>query len=569
VIRTFWFITTRSFKNRVISRFRRLREPRYLVGFVAGLAYLWFMGLRRMVLTHHGSIRTGRFPINDFTIDIIAAIALVPIIIIWASPDSGGGLTFSEAEIQFLFAGPVSRRQILIYKVLRQQPQVLIGAVAMSLFGFGAGKFIGLWLAFVTASTYFTVVPLARARLRLAGIGFFTRLAGVAAIFAALGATFWHEMKPMLARGDLDVMIRAGRSPFDTPVLRTILFLPRIVAGAIAPATTLRLLVSSAGLIAMAVAFVVIAAQLNVSFEEASLAASARKQGQVDRVRSFRAGNRVLMPRIPPPFRMPANPFPELALLWKNLIAALRISTGWLIAFGVVLTVLFVQAVVTKEPILHATIGTIALGLALLFPLLASTFLTQDMRLDLPRIEILKSYPISGERLVAAEIAAPLLIMSIIEVLLLAGTALLLRLPSEIPKLQQIATAENIVVALLFAIPICAMQLLIRNAAAILFPGWAMRSQDDQRGFAVMGQRIVLLASNLIVLVATLLPATVIFGAAFLLCQHFFPGSVAVLAIATAPAVALILGEVWLGVKFLGAQFEKIDVTNEMGSAIV
>jgi hypothetical protein len=191
------------------------------------------------------------------------------------------------------------------------------------------------------------------------------------------------------------------------------------------------------------------------------------------------------------------------------------------------------------------------------------------MRLDLPRIEILKSYPISGERLVAAEIAAPLLIMSIVEILLVAGTALLLQLPSEVPQLQQIGTAQNVVVALLFAIPICAMQLLIRNAVAILFPGWAIRSQDDQRGFAVLGQRLVLLASNLLVLTATLLPASVIFGAAFLLCRHFFPGSVAALAIATVPAVALIVGEVWLGVKFLGAQFEKIDVTNEMGSAIV
>ena len=38
---------------------------------------------------------------------------------------------------------------------------------------------------------------------------------------------------------------------------------------------------------------------------------------------------------------------------------------------------------------------------------------------------------------------------------------------------------------------------------------------------------------------------------------------------ATVPAVGLLVGEVWLGIKMLGAQFEKIDVTNEMGSAIL
>ena len=90
--------------------------------------------------------------------------------------------------------------------------------------------------------------------------------------------------------------------------------------------------------------------------------------------------------------------------------------------------------------------AALGLFLALLFPFFSTAVLTQDMRLDLPRIEILKSYPIRGERLVAAEIAAPLLIMSVIEILLLAGTALLLRLPNETPTLQRIATLENVVV---------------------------------------------------------------------------------------------------------------------------
>jgi ABC-2 type transport system permease protein len=571
VIRTFWFITTRSFRNRIVSRTKRLREPRYLIGFIAGLAYLWFTWLRRAFVLHQGTIVRGyHFPINSFTVDLIATLALVPIIIVWAAPDSGGGLTFSEAEIQFLFAGPVSRRQLLIYKVLRQQPQVLISALAMTIFGFGASKFFGVWAAFITLSTYFTVVPLARARLRLAGIGFLLRLAAVIGVFALLGAVFYHEMKPLFdpshiaTYGDVETLIRSGHSPFATPVLRTILFVPRVFASAAAPQSLLQLLISCVALAVMAVLFVAIAGQLNVSFEDASLRASAKQQNQVERVRSFRAGNRVLMPRLPPPFRLPANPVPELAILWKNLIAAMRMSIAWVIVIGALFALLCVQAFATHEPVLHATTGAIALFMAGFFPFLASTILTQDMRLDLPRIEILKSYPIRGERLVAAEIAAPLVIMSIVELLLLAGTAVLLQLPSESAKLKQVATAENVVAALLFAIPICAMQLLIRNAVAVLFPGWAVRTADDQRGFAVVGQRLVLLASNLLVLAATLVPAAIVFGIAFVLSHHLFPGSVPVLAVATVPAVAVIAAEFWLGVKFLGSQFEKVDVTNEM-----
>jgi hypothetical protein len=124
-----------------------------------------------------------------------------------------------------------------------------------------------------------------------------------------------------------------------------------------------------------------------------------------------------------------------------------------------------------------------------------------------------------------------------------------------------------VVVALLFAIPICAMQLLIRNAAAVLFPAWTMRSQDDPRGFTVMGQRLVLLAGNLLVLTVTLIPSAIIVLIGWLVSRNL-NASFAV-PFATVPAAALLCAEVWLGIKLLGAQFERIDVTNEMGSAIL
>jgi len=157
--------------------------------------------------------------------------------------------------------------------------------------------------------------------------------------------------------------------------------------------------------------------------------------------------------------------------------------------------------------------------------------------------------------------------MSVVELLLLIGSLVILHMPNESVKLQRIATPEFAVVVLLFAIPICAMQLLIRNAAAVLFPAWTMRSQDDPRGFTVMGQRLVLLAGNMLVLTVSLLPPAIV-----VLIGWFVSRSVnATVAVpfATVPAVALLVGEVWLGIKLLGAQFERIDVTNEMGSAIL
>jgi hypothetical protein len=569
VIRAFWFVTVRSFKNRMMVRLRRLREPRYLIGFIAGLAYIWFTGFKRLFVMHqmrHGIIGV-QIPTGGFVIDCLAFAALFPILIAWALPDQEGGLVFSEAEIQFLFAAPVSRRQLLIYKILRQQPPILISALAMSFFGFGSSRFIGLWLAFVTMSIYFTTVGLARARLKLAGIGFLWRLLFVVAAIAGVGALLIHAFTaiPHLTHYDPQVLSLLDQ-PLRTPVFRILLFLPRLFASAVLPASLTQLALACAGLLILAFVLMEIAGQLNVSFEEASIHAARKKESYVERVRGFRSGRRVMFRRMPPPFRLPATPSPEVAILWKNLIAAMRISILFIVVIVGIFGILLAESIFTPAGI-RGGAAMLALLISCVFPLFATNILTQDLRLDLQRIEILKSYPISGERLVAAEIAAPLTIMSVVELLLLAGSLLILHMPNESEKLQRIATPEFAVVVLLFAIPICAMQLLIRNAAAVLFPAWTMRSQDDPRGFTVMGQRLVLLAGNLLVLIVTLIPSAIIVLIGWLVSRNM-SASFAV-PFATVPAAALLCGEVWIGIKLLGAQFERIDVTNEMGSAIL
>ncbi len=570
MIRAFWFVTVRSFKNRLLVKLKRLREPRYLLGFIAGLAYIWFTGLKRIFVMHN--FRNGipgvmQIPTGDFVVDCVALIALIPMLLAWALPDQEGGLVFSEAEIQFLFAAPVSRRELLIYKVLRQQPSILISSLLMSFFGFGSSRFIGTWLAFVTFSLYFTTVGLARARLKLAGIGFLWRLLFVLAALGGLGALLIHSFGPMphLTRYDPQVL-HVLDQPLRTPAFRILLFLPRFFAGAVLPASLMQLALSCLALAFIAFALLQIAGQLNVSFEDASIHAAKKKENYVERVRSFRSGQRVIFPRFPSPFRLPANPSPELAILWKNLIATMRISMVFMIVVLAVFALLLGESIFTPAAI-RGGAATLALFIACFFPLIASNVLSQDLRLDLQRIEMLKSYPISGERLIAAEIAAPLTVMSVVELLLLTGSLIILHMPNETEKLQRIATPEFAIVVLLFAIPICAMQLLIRNAAAVLFPAWTLRSQDDQRGFTVIGQRLIVLAGNLLILTISLIPPAIVVLIGWFISRSF-SASFAI-PFATVPAVALLAGEVWLGIKILGAQFERIDVTNEMGSAIL
>ena len=53
----------------------------------------------------------------------------------WALPADSGGLEFSETEIAFLFPAPLRRRDILLYKILRAQPQALFSALIMTMLG--------------------------------------------------------------------------------------------------------------------------------------------------------------------------------------------------------------------------------------------------------------------------------------------------------------------------------------------------------------------------------------------------------------------------------------------------
>lgn len=573
MIRSFWFITTRSFKNRILMRLRRLKQPRYLIGFIAGLAYLWFMFIRRLFFSHNvriGAIGAG-LPLTQGAVDGMALVALFGLILPWAFPEQSGGLTFSPAEIQFLFPAPMSRRALLFYKVFRQQPQLLISAFFMSIFGFRQAHFYGVWLPFVTLTMYFTMVALARARLKLMGIGFWIRLVAVALIYAGIIWLFviaFHTAGLSTAQiQNANAAFRAIDTPLHAPVINAMLIIPRLFAMAAIPLSLGSQLISCALLVVMFFIFLAIAGQLNVSFEEASLKSSEKRQARLSRSRGQRAGRFVVFPRWPPPFQLRPSKHPEMAIVWKNLIAAFRISVTWIPFFGFIALLLLVPNIFARHNYLRGVGATMALCFAGLFPFIGSQAFAQDLRLDLPDMELLKSFPISGERLVASEMAAPLILTSILEILMLTIAAVLTSMSHVTGRLAFFGTPEFVVAALLFTIPICAAQLLIRNALVVLLPGWVIRSGEDQRGFAVVGQRLVMFAGNLLVLLFTLIPAAILFIPAFVLSRMYFHGSAAVLAVATVPSVALLIFEVWMGIKFLGAQFDKIDVTTEVGVA--
>src|SRR6185436_19352317 len=323
--------TLRSFRNRIVSRLKRLRNVRYLLSFLVGMAYFWFTGFRHLFDGRSPLQRMGGFPSSAFFVDLAAVVVLFMMILAWALPKQLAGLAFSEAEIQFLFPAPITRRQLLLYKILRAQPQVFISAMVMTFLMFRGAKFIGVWACFIALSIYFTFVALGRARLKLLGVGFLVRLPVIAAAAAGVSYLLWRTVDLGPFRG-LATRARPGRfldfpALFHGPVADAILFVPRFFARAVLPASIPQLLASCGIVLVAALLFFELAARTNIAVEEASVQASEKRAARRARMSGQRTGRHVMFPRIPPPFRIPAGARPEVAIYWKNLTAGLRISS--------------------------------------------------------------------------------------------------------------------------------------------------------------------------------------------------------------------------------------------------
>src|SRR5262249_24240592 len=216
------------------------------------------------------------------------------------------------------------------------------------------------------------------------------------------------------------------------------------------------------------------------------------------------------------------------------------------------------------NPVPYKVIAGLFLFMGAFFPLSGPQLFANDLRLDLGRSEILKSYPLIGERLVAAELAAPLFVISALELIFLTCGSILMRLSGTAERFGRFAaTPEFIITVLLLTLPICAVLLVIGNAVPLYFPAWSMRSQDEPRSFVTVGQRIVVLLANLFALFVALLPAAVVFAPSAWIAYKFFSGSEIFVPVATVPSVMVICVEAWLGIKALGARFDAMDVSNE------
>jgi hypothetical protein len=315
---------------------------------------------------------------------------------------------------------------------------------------------------------------------------------------------------------------------------------------------------------------------MEVPFEEGSIALAERRAEWIaSRTTGVRVMGKPLKPTVRrDPFRLPGAGRPEVAFLWKNLLAIqswfdLRTAI-FLLALAMLVT--GADFIGTRgsgyAPMVFA--ASFSIGFFGLF--MGPQLLRQDLRSDLPNADILKTYPLAGWQIVLGELLTPVAVLSgLLWLSLIAGSWALGQLEGGF-DLNAPERAVGIVCLGLLIPPVCALQLLIPNAAAVLFPGWFQAMRPRGGGIEMMGQRMIFVFGQLLAVAIAILPAALL-AAGVLVSAHWWlhwiaPERFATLAAligAAATALTLLAGELWCGIWWLGGRFERLDISRETG----
>lgn len=561
VLRALLYLRFTTLRNRAWSQVRRLRQPKYLFGAMAGAAYFWFFLFSAARNGRAGPDQALAAMGASGTVEVIAAVVLTLFLaLIWAVPGNDPGLTFTEAEVAFLFPAPFARRQLIHYKLLDGVLMSLLGALFLMIVA-GGWKYgvvgalgrLGAWWSLNANLTLHHIVA-ALAIGRLSRLGFSAALRRVA-IIAGLGAAVAvilavaHESGPAA----LEWLLWPAR-------LAVRPFLADSAGG------YLLALVPAAGLVALQ--YLVIF-RMEAPFEEASIALAQQRGESLARMRTgkltaFSGQSKARAAPFPLGDRLPV----EAAFLWKNLMAAPSYCNRRVL----LVFVLLISAGLTwlqsrpdfDGPIIALVVAAIALALLVYLLVFGPQVTHNDLRGDLAHADMLKAYPVPGWRIVLGSLLAPTVNLSAVAWLfLLAATLGFVPPPGQAlwltPQLRLTA-------ALAFAVivpALCAVQLLVPNAATLLFPAWAQTSRNLSGGMDVLGQRLILFAGQLVCLVAALLPAFLLAGATIFLTQWLI-GLPAAIAVAVIPVLGTFAVELWVGVWLLGPRFEQLDISSEL-----
>jgi len=568
MVGTFFYLTACTMKNRLRRRLQRLREPRYLIGLVVGMLYMYFVVFRRGGRPRPDTAGLSMIARIAGPMQFLGSLFLLAIAAAaWVWPGAGQPIAFSRAEVQFFFQAPVTRRALIHFKLLRSQVAILFGSAIATVFlrpgslASGWTFMAGLWILLMVVRLHLMGVALSRSSLAAHGTSGVARqwlpltiVLGAIAVLASAVAGDWPALSSLTDSGDVfKELQRLGVTGAAGVVLWPFRALVRLPLSGSA-AEFWSALPAALALLALNYVWVL---RSDAAFEEAS-AAHAEK-----RATARAAPRAVVRSTASTPFTLAAEGPPETAILWKNLILVGRyVSLRTLLRLLPLIIVFGVIAQGGGRGGMASALAAMCLPLAAFTVLLGPQMMRNDLRQDLANLALLKTWPVRGAALIRGEVLAPTVVVSVVAWLfILLGAILAPRAasPDGTAAVLMANRASLAIAAAILAPAIILSQTVVQNALAVLFPAWVPAGPSRPRGIDAMGQRLLMLAGILLTLAASLLPGALIAGAlAFVV--YWITG--ATLIILPALIVAIVVaGECWLAIEGLGRVLDRTDVS--------
>jgi ABC-2 type transport system permease protein len=584
MISAYVYLQVMTIINIVVQRVKRLKQPRYLIGAIGGLAYFYFFFFSNALRSDHSHTKSQHLDLaNVFTTPVLAISALILLVVAllnWLIPRNRAALQFSEAEVAFLFPAPVTRRMLIHFKLLRSQFAILLSSLFMTLvFGqlsiLGGNQFlhaIGWWLILSTINLHIIAASFTRERLLDVGINPTRRRIFILFVLILIACGCWwtlfHHLAPPID-ADLvnqNTLINYANKVLESAPLSWFLLPFKLVVAPIFANNNQQFLYALGPALLILIAHYFWVIQSDVSFEEASIDLARRRAERITAVRdgNARFTNTPLKPRTVP-FRLSAKGFISIAFLWKGLIALgplYRLRT-WLIACAIIiLGSLWLMADPNRIGTLNL-IGGISIGIGIWLFIAGPMFMTRGLRKTLEHLDILKASPVHGWQIVLGELLPPITLMTFLLWLIILIGGLSFGAHSDNALITVSSTLITAIGTAIIAAPLSGLMLCVPFAGMLFFPAWIDMQGAGNNGIEVIGQRMVFFAGYFVLLFIVLIPVSVL-GALALLLGYWLAGIITALILATVVS-SLVLGvELYGAVIWLGHRLENFDISLEM-----
>jgi ABC-2 type transport system permease protein len=499
---------------------------------------------------------------------IITLLVVITLMGSWIFGGDATALAFSQAEVSILFSAPLSRQQLIKYKLLRSQIAVLINALVWVFILKRGGTALpsllraaGLWVLFSTMSFHRLGAALVRSSWsEHGGVGAKRHIASII-VFAAIGVLVLiglYDGRDALAaaHGPGAFFSALGHVLSSAPAYWGLYPFHLVVAPTFAQSSAewARLIVPA---MAVTIAHAWWVLRTDAAFEDAAITASAARAQRIEAARGRRSIGANAAPRATKStLALSAVGHPAIAIVWKNMLCLRRTSQLSVFIAPLVMSIAIGWGVSSDASLgAPGMFAVDALMLSATLLLFGGRLIRNDLRHDMQHLPLIKSLPVSPQHVVLAEVASSALPLACVQiVLVLAAYAALVAEPaapfSREVRLALVVAAPFVVVSLNGALS------TIQNATAVLFPAWVRLGPQVSTGVEALGQNLLATIATLIALALSLVvPVTVSWVAVFWLHETRAVGLALILII----SAGILAAETYAAMGLLGRALSRAE----------